>query len=268
MPDDNSYVEVPGWNGKFLLGPKHTYWWNEEGQQLKALSGSTSVLKAIGGAKTDNLLNWAVRCATDYLKRALAAGPLKPAQFAIAEVFYIKTRTGSANLGKLEHSYLEKYIKHCIDKFGGVPRIPTKYPSPRILEFATWAVKEEIVFLQTEVPLCDPDLAIAGTPDFIAQKGTEIIIGDLKTGSGIYDRTYFAQMASYYHMYTKWNKGSTKPSLVIVHCPANNPAQPLQTHWSHDVESDWKAFEAALYIHRWLDVFKSPYKRTYKKKTK
>lgn len=269
VPEFSELTPVPDYGGRFFLGPRHTYWWSdvaEDGQLQppRPLSGITSVLKAIGGSKTDSLLGWAAKCAVEFIRKAPA---LTDEVFKQATTAHLRTRDGAADLGKIEHEKLEKYIKECIQYNGGYPMQVDLDDADlkRVAEFCNWAMAAKVQFIHSEIPLADPVLAIAGTPDFIAIKsdveGGGLLIGDLKTGKGIYDRVYFAQMAAYQRMYTQYPPSNGHyvagtPSLVIIHCPASKPEQPLKEYWSHDVDSDWKAFESALYLHRWLDGFK------------
>lgn len=266
-PADKSLIPIDGWNGQFYLGPRHTYWYKDlqsDGQLAAArpLSGITSVLKAIGGAKTDNLLKWAATCAVDFIRQIHSenSGIIPTSMWEAGKTAHLRKRDGAADLGKLEHEKLETYIKECIELNNGWPmQVNLDDPTlQRVGEFSGWAVKAGVRFIASEMPLADPVLAIAGTPDFIAEnRDSRVIIGDLKTGKGIYDRTYFAQMAAYGYMYDKkvGGTGDNIAQLVIIHCPAAKPEQPLTDYWSNDLPGDRKGFEAALYLHRWLDKF-------------
>lgn len=275
-------VEVPGWNGQFLRGPRHTYWWKETpDSEPRPLSGITSVLGVIG---KPNLITWAARMVTEHIKAA--EGWVTDIGFGVvfdtvdqwkdfmedAEKAHTKKKDAAAGLGTDAHALVEEYIKRCINENGGIP-IPSGLAEPRVIEFADWCVQRNIEtkfrFLASETPLADPENSIAGTPDFIAEEEVEgemiLVIGDLKTSSGIYDRTFFAQMAAYAYMLIKKQKRHKgEPRMVIMHMPSQKPNQVLATYWSDDYKGDWTAFRAALYLHRWKDNFASPYKKTKK----
>lgn len=271
-----AYIEVPGWKGKFLLGPRHSYWWvDKKGSEPRPLSGITSVLNVIGKPK---LVQWAANCSVDFIKSNVSAKQQEDGSFVIegdefmvlleeARTAHATKRDAAADTGKDAHALIEEYIKTCLDKNKGIPWNQITSAEPRVLEFAVWAMRRNqktgFTFVASETPLADPKLAIAGTPDFIAIEKNEagewvLVIGDLKTGSGIYDRVYFAQMAAYGYMYLRKTRKKQGVRLVIVHAPASKPGQPIAEYWSEDHKGDWEGFKSALYLHRWKDNFAKP----------
>lgn len=266
LMDKTQLQDVNGWGGKFFLGPNHTYWWkNTKKAEPRPLSGVTSVLNVIAKPA---LIPWAVKMTVEKIKAATTG-----VAFLSVEQFHLildeskgahKEISGNAaDLGKEAHALLEAYVKASIGTNGGVPLETPTSPDARVAEFTVWACARNketgFKFVASEESLADPKLAIAGTPDFIAVENGEekeqTIIGDLKTGSGIYDRVYFAQMAAYGYMWMKKHKLKLPPKLVIIHSPASKPEQPLAEHWSDAWKEDWEAFKAALLIHRWKDNF-------------
>lgn len=268
---------VPEWKGRLSFGSNHSYWWHEKGKPDRPLSGVTSVLNVIAKPA---LIPWAVKMAVDYLRGVMLAD----IQFGFSQDQFeqyldeaqkahtVKTKH-AAGLGTDAHALVEIYIKQCLAATGGIPMESHNLlaPDPRVVEFAEWAVARHkqtgFKFILAEVPLADPKLAIAGTPDFIGEETQDMVwtpvIGDLKTGNGIYDRVYFFQMAAYGYMWMKWTKRVAKPKLVIIHMPAQKPNQPMDEYWSEDWKGDWEGFRAALIIHRRKDNFvrNNPYKQ-------
>jgi hypothetical protein len=269
MSTNITLTPVPEWKGKLSFGSNHSYWWHEKGKKDRPLSGVTSVLNVIAKPA---LIPWAVKMCVEYIK---ANAPLNggiyelpaPVLDEAQKAHTVKTKY-AAGLGTDAHALVEIYIKQCISATGGVPMEAHNIlaPDPRVVEFAEWAVerhnKTGFKFILAEVPLADPKLAIAGTPDFIGEETVDglwcPIIGDLKTGSGIYDRVYFFQMAAYAYMWMKWTKRIGAPNLVIIHMPAQKPNQPMAEYWSEDWKGDWEGFKAALIIHRRKDNFVKP----------
>lgn len=278
MPTNITLTPVPQWKGRLSFGSNHSYWWHEKGKKDRPLSGVTSVLNVIAKPA---LIPWAVKMALEYIEKVtpdIEFGYSKDQwhQFLDeAKGAHTRKTSHAAGLGTDAHALVEIYIKQCLAANGGVPMEAFNLlaPDPRVVEFADWAVARHkqtgFKFILAEVPLADPKLAIAGTPDFIGEETVESIwtpiIGDLKTGSGIYDRTYFFQMAAYAYMWMKWRKRVAEPKLVIIHMPAQKPKQPMDEYWSEDWKGDWEGFRAALVLHRRKDNFVS--KNTWIKKT-
>lgn len=275
-PELEELTEVPGWNGKFFLGPNHTYWWvtgdkAPGGPYLAALSGITSVLGVIAKPA---LIQWSANMAVDYVKvhaqkiddSMVHGKPLYTIRhdtLEVARTAHAQRKDAAAGLGHDAHALVEQYIKWCIENNEGIPTPQVTSAEPRVAEFAQWAMNRHaetrLTFIASETPLGDPKLAIAGTPDFIAEElyngEMHPLIGDLKTGIGVYDRTFFAQMAAYGYMWMKRNKTKVAPHLLVVHMPAQKPGQLLNTYVSEDFKGDWEGFQSALYLHRWKDNF-------------
>lgn len=269
MSTKETLTPVPEWKGKLSFGSNHSYWWHDE-KGVHPLSGVTSVLNVIAKPA---LIPWAVKMCVEYIKTnaitQLGLDGKNHYTFPVAlldeaQKAHTRKTTHAAGLGTDAHALIEAYIKECIEHNLGTPR--ENIGEPRVSEFAEWAVKRNretgFKFILAEVPLADEELAIAGTPDFIGEETIDglwyPIIGDLKTGSGIYDRVYFFQMAAYGHMWMRWTGRLAEPKLVIVHMPAQKPNQPLAEYWSEDWKGDWEAFKAALTIYRCKDNFIKP----------
>jgi hypothetical protein len=271
MPNKEVLTPVPEWKGKLSFGSHHSYWWHDK-KGVHPLSGVTSVLNVIAKPA---LIPWAVKMCVEYIManateilgdgRVVEGYEISMQTLMEAKGAHTRKTTHAAGLGTDAHADVEAYIKQCLAANAGIPLLGHNLlaPSDRVVEFAEWAATRNsqtgFRFILAEVPLADPKLAIAGTPDFIGEElidGVWVpVIGDLKTGSGIYDRVYFFQMAAYGYMWMKWVKRTAKPKLVIIHMPAQKPDQPLAEYWSEDFKGDWEGFKAALIIHRRKDNF-------------
>jgi len=267
FPKNDELVEVEGWGGNFLLGKNHSYWWKEEKKdtepKLHPLSGVTSVLGVINKPA---LVQWAANQSVAHIKesatvRVAGTDPLTDVLYEItaglleeARTAHTKKKEAAGEKGTDAHALIEQYVRWLIERNKGEPIILPAVVHDRVREFSEWAVKEKITFLASETPLADFEIAVAGTPDFIAEKDGKVIIGDIKTGSGIYDRTPFLQMAAYASMYKKKEnvKDDWMPSLVIIHAPASKP-DAMKPHWSHDCEGDYKLFLNALGLYRGIN---------------
>lgn len=266
IPKNITLTPIPEWGGKLSFGSNHSYWWHDK-KGTHPLSGVTSVLNVIAKPA---LIPWAVKMAIEYLQKTVGADIELGITRAVwdqtldeAKVAHTRKMNKAAGLGTDAHADVEAYIKESIEATGGVPLPSAQHMTDRVREFAHWAIdrhlKTGFTFILAEIPLADPKLAIAGTPDFIGEETVDglwsLIIGDLKTGSGIYDRVYFFQMAAYAYMWMKWTKRIAEPKLVIIHMPAQKPNQPMAEYWSEDWKGDWEGFKAALVLHRKKDNF-------------
>lgn len=273
MKQNITLTPVPEWKGRLSFGANHSYWWHDK-KGTHPLSGVTSVLNVIAKPA---LIPWAVKMCVEHIKTnaPLTDGVHVVPSRILDEAGKAHTRktTHAAGLGTDAHALVEAYIKQCLSANSGIPLLSHNLlaPDPRVIEFSEWATAHHALtsfrFILAEVPLADPKLAIAGTPDFIGEELVDgvwcPVIGDLKTGSGIYDRVYFFQMAAYGYMWMKWVKRVAQPKLVIIHMPAQKPNQPMAEYWSDDFKGDWEGFRAALVIHRRKDNFvKAPYVTT------
>ena len=128
---------------------------------------------------------------------------------------------------------------------GGVI-VPHSSGEKQVQHFINWALANKVKFLESEKVVYDKDLFLAGTADFVCEIDGKRYIGDIKTSSGIYDLTPFAQCAAYAHMLDYKLDGT-----IIINLKKNGEFdEEKDVYYRYDLDTDWKFFEAALQIYR------------------
>lgn len=160
----------------------------------------TTVLSTLGGSKTDNLINWAVKetisAYQDELEPGRALNDLQlKALHEFAEKARFRTRDEAADLGTRAHELIERFIHTgdwCVDLDREDPRVKNC-----LLLFAEWFQGRQLGLVDTELYVYDVKFAVAGTLDFLCYDAEgHLFVWDWKTSKGIYD-TYLLQVAAY-----------------------------------------------------------------------
>lgn len=101
----------------------------------------------------------------------------------------------SADKGTDMHSYLEMYVKECIEKLGGVPCLVEKPEVPAVSLFAEWAVKNVKRFLASEGHGYNERLWVGGKFDLLYEDNEgRLVILDFKSAKQAY-MSHFLQCA-------------------------------------------------------------------------
>lgn len=103
-----------------------------------------------------------------------------------------------AEEGDRLHNTLEKYVKECIDKHGGVPFVPENpFEDDRINKFVAWAMEKVEKFLYSECYCFSEELWLGGKFDVIfLGKDGKTYLGDFKSAKESYHKNWI-QMALY-----------------------------------------------------------------------
>ncbi len=172
----------------------------------KPMTGVTTILGVIAKPA---LINWAANCAIDYVHDALilkgeyALGCSKEQlEMILAEArkAHTRKRDTAADKGKDIHLHCEIIIRDLIERNGGCVPKELKHDLPQVQAFLDWAVRRNVQFTLCEEKVYSAALFVAGTLDFTCIMDGIKYVGDIKTTSGIYDRTPFAQTAAYQFM--------------------------------------------------------------------
>ena len=115
-------------------------------------------------------------------------------------------------------------------------------------KFVDWAIENKVKFLASEKQMYSRAMWVAGTCDFTAIINGKLIMGDIKTSSGIYGREYFFQCAGYILMAEE--HGETYDGSIIVRLGKDGS---FETKESFDLEADKKGFLAALALFKALE---------------
>ena len=168
---------------------KHSYFF--EGRKVPSVTTILSVINKTA------LINWAANMAADYFK-----GQIEPGKsydevqlntiWKEAKAAHYKKKTETGDIGTFVHEWVEKYIK------GENPPPPVNQDLRESTErFLKWVKDHKVTFLASEQVVFSKKYNFCGTLDFICKiNGGKLVLGDLKTSSGIYNE-YFLQTAAY-----------------------------------------------------------------------
>lgn len=167
-----------------------------------------------------------------------------------ARLAHRKKKDKAASQGTDMHAVIEAIIKEAIEKSNGY--IPsTMKGEGQLGKFLEWAETNKVRFIASEKQMYSESLWIAGTCDMVFQKDGKTYIGDIKTTSGIYDRTPFFQCAGYSLMLAESEKIETE-GYCIVRLGKDGS---FEDKWSFDIEGDRLGFLSALALFKQLENY-------------
>lgn len=255
----------------------HNYFGLDDNGKWYRFTGVTSALDYVGDKS--NLMQWYANqvveqfgwskqlpgeVAKDYHERVRKDITLKLVAFALLHVdeqveFIKKARTAAtqfarktANLGKEVHESIENLIKDAIKHRGGMLDLGQVHPNAQVQHFIDWAHNNNVVFKASELQVYSKTLWYAGTLDFVAEINGDLYVGDIKTTSSVYGRSYFAQCAAYRKALEEMHPGRyTFSGSLIVRIGRDGLFDPeTDIHFSPYYEDDWKYFASGLEIYR------------------
>lgn len=219
----------------------------------KLMTGCTTIL---GVMAKPALIPWAAKMVTEFIKEKCEFIEnshedrdgnyylVSPEELEEARTAHTKFRDKRAEEGTDLHAVAEKWIKECIEMTDGAPSVP----APKEIEgFANWAHVEGIRFKNSEVKLYSKSLFVAGTADFIFEKGGKLFVGDIKNKKKIYGREPFFQCAGYSIMKNEMD-GDEFDGYCVVRLWENE----IESLWSYEVEGDKEGFLACARLYRLL----------------
>lgn len=230
----------------------------------KRLYGVTTVLNVISKPA---LIQWAVNIAVEHISKNFpTVETLLGNPYAItdvleeAKVAHRKKKDDAATKGTDIHAILEDIIKLAIEVNSGF--IVNKHTDePQVQKFIDWATSENIQFIASELRLYSEEMWLAGTVDFTFIKDGKNYVGDIKTTSGIYDRTPFMQVAAYEMMLDERNFGDNYAGRCIVRLGKDGSFEVVYS----TSDLDKKGFLAALELFKCLEVPVTPKQKVIKK---
>ena len=224
----------------------------KDGKKFRFRRVST-VLKTLGGRKTDNLINWGVREAigvykerlrprTTYTKTELAC------MHKDAEKARFRTSKDALDVGTLVHEFIEQFLhtKQWPDLSDQDHRVQNGFQL-----FREWWTNQELYVLDCELYVYDCRYSVAGTLDFLCCDGEgRVFVWDWKTSKGIYDE-YLLQVAAYAGLLTAMKRYPPPEGVGILRIGKDDAAfQPYifeQREWLHH----YKAFLRLNALYEW-----------------
>lgn len=223
------------YDGELTFDAKeHAYLWNGD-----FVPGVTTPLNELD---KPGLVGWAAGLASDYWRKAIEAGRTDYAAIqAEAKKVYDLNRESAAAIGTNVHAYAEAYFKK-----EPLPELLTDQAKKGVEAFHDWLGKHKIEVLAVERLVFSKQHYYAGTCDFIAKIDGRLVVGDIKTSTGIYNNHRF-QVAAYQHALQE-EKGMTFEERLIVRF--DKKTGKFQTKSFFNFELDFQGFLAALSVYR------------------
>ena len=209
--------------------------------------GVTSILDVISKPA---LVAWAAKMAAEYIQTNLKPGVMLD-EIQIKELAdnaksaHRQKRDKAADIGTLVHNSIEEYIKHRT-----MPKIINPEAEKGFNAFLEWAHLNDVTFDQSELKVYSKQHGFAGTADLLVTIGGEKYLGDIKTGSGIYE-TMKLQTAAYELARTEEYPDENYAGNIIINCRKDGTLE-TATYLKPEVEEAKKAFLSANELFRWV----------------
>ena len=216
----------------------------------KPMTGVTTVLGVINKPA---LVAWSAKMACEYVRENLHDLADLEGVLELAKGAHNRFRDKAADAGTDVHAECEEYIKVCIER-GMTLVMHREDVSAQTKAFIQWAIDNKIKFIASEKRVYSVKHFTAGTLDFACEIDGVKYIGDIKTTSGIYDRTPFAQTSAYQMMWAEME--GKEPSeiaerRIIVNLKKTGTFDPEKdVYISQHYEDDIELFMSALTMYR------------------
>lgn len=245
--DDSAYKSVGEIPDQFVFDEKkHVYTLNGI-----RMYGVTSVLGVIAKPA---LIQWAANQVVEWIQNNAPKELVKGAYlFGLtnkmldeAKVAHRKKKESAGDIGKAVHLSVEEWIKE--------KKEPTLDAQGMVMfeHFRKWAEDNKIAFLSSEQKIYSKTHWVAGTVDAVVIKGDKKYVMDIKTYSGIYDRTPFLQMAGYAIMLEEMGHKDIAGSIVV----RLGKDGTFETLENTNLEEEKVGFLAALTLFKTLEAYK------------
>jgi hypothetical protein len=221
----------------------------------KKLPGVTSVISTVVAKPA--LMFWAAKEAAIYAVDAILAGGARDEVIERARKAHITKRDKAADAGTLAHDYVETYLRTGAcppeDLFGEEDETQKKARAC-FERFKAWWPTSGYEVVELELPLVDVDCGYGGTIDQVLRRKSDgaLIVGDLKTGRGVYDDVLL-QLGAYSLLLNM--HGMAVDGGVIIHAPVEDELR-VHTVEGRMLGIGAAAFAAAFQLYRALPNLK------------
>lgn len=161
------------------------------------LPGVTTILGSTLGWSKDSLLGWANKIGREG--KTLADG-----------------RDGAAKKGQCVHALVEEHLMGSTSDEDEFSEEMIKECTPNAERIVKWLHDNEYSVVECERQMVGP--GFGGTLDLVLEKNGEFILGDIKTGSGIYDEV-IVQLGAYDGLYEVEVRDKPIGRGLVIHSP-------------------------------------------------
>ena len=220
---------------------KHHYTWGG-----KPVPGVTSILQCISKPA---LIPWAAGMASNHWLEAIKSGRTDlDVIFKEAKSAHRKKASDAADIGHNVHEYAEMFFKK-----KDLPFLKTDQAKRGVEAFHKWMDSHKVEIMASERRLFSKEFYFAGTCDFIAKVDGVMVVGDIKTSSGIYPEMRL-QTAAYQHAIQE-EKGIKFPARLIIRFDKKSGEFETKSFYNFDL--DFAGFKAALGLHRAMQTMEN-----------
>lgn len=235
----------------------------------KRMYGITTVLGVIAKPL---LIPWAAGQVVEWIRNNAPKSLIKGSNwYAVnnkmldeAKIAHRKKKESAGDVGTLVHKLAEEYANGTIGLMSptpvGLPGLPedsapTKEEAMVITmfnHFLKWIKDNDVTFVASEQKMYSKKHWIAGTVDAIVMIDGKKYVMDIKTYSGIYDRTPFLQMAGYALMLEELGHKDIAGTIIV----RLGKDGTFDVHTNTNLEEEKTGFLAALTLFKTLEAYK------------
>jgi hypothetical protein len=162
-----------------------------KGRKLASVTGIMGLL----GSSKEAIARWSAREAAQACANFMDQGAAPDDAVWRAKFEPFNQRDAKAKGGTLAHELVAKYVR---GEDADDPFLPEAARSV-LKRFAEWWDRGEYEAIHVELPLVDQQSGYGGTPDLVLRRKADgyLIVGDLKTGKGVYEFEHTVQIGGY-----------------------------------------------------------------------
>lgn len=180
----------------------------------KWVSSVTTVLGLID--KSRQLLKWSENLTREYLKGFIGA-EIESNLIESAVTQYTQIRDEAGDIGKQIHSWIERFIDSKVNNAEPPEITPdmNEAVTNGIMAFINWYSSNKVEFLESERIVYSKKYNYIGTLDVIMRVNDEVVIGDFKSGKGVYAQFWY-QLSAYRQAFLEeFPKGKIDKYMIL-----------------------------------------------------
>lgn len=217
---------------------KHAYTWSKN-----FVPGVTTILRVVAKPA---LIQWSAGMASDYWLKAVNSERRDLAAIhKEAKVAHRKKMEAAGDIGTNVHEYAEAFFKG-----RPMPALLTDEAKRGVEAFHKWESSHKIEIIASEIMVFSKEHYYAGTADFVAKIDGRFVLGDIKTGSGIYPEMRFQTAA--YQQAIQEERAVRFDERLIVRFDKKTGEFEAKSFTNFDL--DFSGFLAALNLHKSLQI--------------